>query len=210
MNGPNGQWTLERLARMIDLSAVRAEADADEIRRLAEAAKRYRCICVFVLPAFLPELKAQLADAPEVGLGGVVGFPSGGHGTAIKVAEARDQLAQGATELDMVINVGMLRSGRDRFVEDDIRAVVEAADGTPLKVILEAHHLSDEEIVRGSRLAVRAGARLRQDRDRLVPDRGHAPQRAVDKADRRRRGPGESRRRRPRPGHRDRDCTAWA
>ena len=158
MNGPDGQWTLERLARMIDLSAVRAEADADEIRRLAEAAKRYRCICVFVLPAFLPEIKAQLADAPEVGLGGVVGFPSGGHGTAVKVAEARDQLAQGATELDMVINVGMLRSGRDRFVEDDIRAVVEAADGTPLKVILEAHHLSDEEIVRGSRLAVRAGA----------------------------------------------------
>jgi deoxyribose-phosphate aldolase len=61
-------------------------------------------------------------------------------------------------ELDMVINVGMLRSGRDRYVEDDIRGVVAAAQGTPVKVILEAHYLTDEEIVRGSRMAVRAGA----------------------------------------------------
>ena len=158
MNGTNGKITPEMLARMLDLSAVRAEADADEIGRLAEVAKRYNCVCVFVLPAFFAELKEHLADAPDVGLGGVVGFPSGGHSTEIKVAEARDLLAQGATELDMVINIGMLRSGRDRYVEDDIRAVVEAAEGTPVKVILEAHHLNDEEIIRGSRLAVQAGA----------------------------------------------------
>jgi len=87
-----------------------------------------------------------------------VGFPSGAHSTAIKVAEAREQLAAGAVELDMVINVGMLRSGRDSFVEEDIRAVANAAGAVPLKVILEAHYLTDDEIVRGSRLAVRAGA----------------------------------------------------
>jgi deoxyribose-phosphate aldolase len=74
------------------------------------------------------------------------------------VAEAREQVALGAAELDMVINVGMLRSGRDEYVENDIRAVVAAGGGTPVKVILEAHYLTDDQIVRGSRLAVRAGA----------------------------------------------------
>jgi deoxyribose-phosphate aldolase len=150
--------TVQTLARMMDLSAVRAEVDAAEVRQLAEAARRFRCVCAFVLPCYLPELKTLLADAPEVGVGVVVGFPSGGHSTAVKVAEARQQLAEGATELDMVINVGMLRSGRNQYVEDDIRAVVEAAEGLPVKVILEAHHLSDDQIVQGSRLAVCAGA----------------------------------------------------
>jgi deoxyribose-phosphate aldolase len=150
--------TVERLARMMDLSAVRAEVEAAEVCQLAEAAQRYRCVCAFVLPCYLPELKALLAATPEVGVGGVVGFPSGAHSTATKVAEARQQLHQGATELDMVINVGMLRSGRQQYVEDDIRAVVQAAQGLPVKVILEAHWLTDEQIVAGSRLAVRAGA----------------------------------------------------
>jgi deoxyribose-phosphate aldolase len=143
---------------MLDLSAVRAEVDVSEVCRLAETAKRYQCVCAFVLPSHMPQLKTLLADAPQVGLGGVVGFPSGGHTTATKVAEAREQLALGVTELDMVINVGMLRSGRDRYIEDDIRAVVEAAEGLPVKTILEAHHLTDDEIVRGCQIAVRAGA----------------------------------------------------
>jgi len=143
---------------MLYLSAVRTDVDMAEVRRLAEAAKKHHCICAFVLPSHLPELRALLADSPDVGLGAVVGFPSGAHSTAVKAAEAREQLALGASELDMVINVGMLLSGRDRYVEDDIRAVVEAADGTPVKVILEAHYLNDEQIVRGSQIAVRAGA----------------------------------------------------
>jgi deoxyribose-phosphate aldolase len=143
---------------MLDLSAVRAEVDADEVHRLAQTARQWRCVCAFVLPCYLPELKALLADDPDVGVGGVVGFPSGAHATSVKVAEAQQQLAEGATELDMVINVGMLRSGRTRYVADDIRAVVETAQGVPVKVILEAHHLTDEQIVAGSRLAVQAGA----------------------------------------------------
>jgi deoxyribose-phosphate aldolase len=150
--------TWQMLARMLDLSAVRTDVDSSEVQRLAETAKKYHCVCAFVLPSHLPELRALLADSSEVGLGAVVGFPSGAHSTAIKVAEAREQLAVGASELDMVINVGMLRSGRDRYVEDDIRAVVEAAAGTPVKAILEAHYLTDDQIVRGSLLAVCAGA----------------------------------------------------
>jgi deoxyribose-phosphate aldolase len=150
--------TVQSLARMMDLSAVRAEVDAAEVRRLAETAKQYQCVCAFVLPCYLAELKSLLADSPEVGIGATIGFPSGAHSTATKVAEVREQRALGATELDMVINVGKLRSGCDAYVEADIRAVVEAADGTPVKVILEAHHLTDAEIVRGSQLAVRGGA----------------------------------------------------
>ncbi|MCY2989144.1 MAG: deoxyribose-phosphate aldolase, partial [Planctomycetota bacterium] len=92
------------------------------------------------------------------GVGAVVGFPSGAVSTASKVAETREQIGQGATEVDMVLNVGMLRSGREQFVEDDIRAVVRAASGVPVKVILEAHYLSDEQILRASRICVRAGA----------------------------------------------------
>ncbi len=150
--------TVDELARRIDLSAVRTEVELTEVRQLAELAKQYRCVCTFVMPCYLPELKRLLADTPEVGVGAVVGFPSGAVSTAIKVAETCEQIAQGATEVDMVLNVGMLRSGREQFVEDDIGAVVRAALGIPVKVILEAHYLSDEQILRASRICVRAGA----------------------------------------------------
>lgn len=150
--------TVQELARMMDLSAVRTDVHIDEVRLLAEVCRQYGCICAFVMPCYMEELKAFLADATETGIGGVVGFPSGAQSTATKVAEVNEHRAFGVQELDMVINVGMLRSGRDRYVEDDVRAVVEAAQGTPVKVILEAHYLTDQEIVRGSQLSVRAGA----------------------------------------------------
>jgi deoxyribose-phosphate aldolase len=150
--------SIRQLARMMDLSAVRTDVDLTEVHELAATAQRYHCVCAFVLPCYLTELKRLLASAPDVGVGAVVGFPSGAHSRATKVAEAREQIAQGASEVDMVINVGMLRSGCDQYVEDDIRAVVEAAQGIPVKVILEAHYLTDDQIVRGSQLIVRAGA----------------------------------------------------
>jgi len=152
------QVTVGQLARMMDLSAVRTDVELDEIRRLAETCKQYGCMCAFAMPCYLPELKRLLADAPTVGLGAVVGFPSGAVSTATKVAEVREQIAQGAVEADMVVNVGMLRSGGDEYVENDIRAVVDAAGGVPVKVILEAHYLDDKQLARGCRLAVRAGA----------------------------------------------------
>lgn len=150
--------TVSELARRIDLSAVRTDVEVAEVRQLAELAKKYQCICTFVMPCYLSELKRCLAGAPQVGLGAVVGFPSGAHSTAIKVAEVREQLAVGVNEVDMVLNVGWLRSGDEAAVEADIRAVVAAAASVPVKVILEAHYLSDEQIVRASQLCVRAGA----------------------------------------------------
>ena len=150
--------TVDDIARMTDLSTVRAHHTLAEVRELAECAKRYHCKIAYVLPCYLEELKVLLADAPEVGPAAAVGFPSGGHTTEIKVAEAKTLVAAGSAELDMVANVGMLRSGRDDFVEEEIRRVVEAAGEIMVKVILECHYLSDDEIRRGSEICVRAGA----------------------------------------------------
>jgi len=150
--------TVHDLARLIDLSAVRAECDENEIRELAATARRLGVVCVFAQPCYTRLLKSLLADAPHIGIGGVVGFPSGAHTPSIKLAEARQQLADGATELDMVINIGLLRSGNDQAVREDIRAVVNAAGGVPVKVILECHWLTPGQIRSGSELCVEAGA----------------------------------------------------
>lgn len=149
---------IRQLARMIDLSAVRADVDLAEVRRLADVCKQYQCVCAFVMPCYMPQLKKWLSDAPAVGLGGVVGFPSGAQTTAMKLDEVHSHVEMGATEIDMVINVGMLKSGNDDYVADEIQAVVDAAGEIPVKTILEVHHLSDDEIVRASQIAVQAGA----------------------------------------------------
>jgi len=152
------QLTVTDVARMMDLSAVKTDTDLDAVNQLAEHAKRLNCICAYALPCHLARLKTLLEDAPDVLVGAAVGFPSGGHATSIKAAEARQCLADGADELDMVINVGMLRSGQYDFVEQDIKAVIDAAEGKLVKVILEAHYLTDDQIRRGSEICVRAGA----------------------------------------------------
>ncbi len=152
------QLTLHDVARMMELSSVRTDVDLAEVRELAEQVKKYNCVIAYVLPCYMPELKTLLEDAPEVGIGGTVGFPSGAHATEIKVAETRQCLADGADELDMVINVGLLRSGRLDRVEDDVRRVIDAADGTPVKVILECHYLTDDQIRQGCEICIRTGA----------------------------------------------------
>lgn len=152
------QLSVHELARLIDLSSVRADVNLAEVDRLATQASKYNCIIAYVLPCYLARLKELLVDAPEVGPAAAVGFPSGGHTTESKVAETRELVAAGSVELDMVANVGMLLSGRYDYVEDEIRRVRDAADGTPLKVILECHFLGDDQIRRGSEACVRAGA----------------------------------------------------
>ena len=103
---------------------------------------------------------AELLAGTDVAVGTVVGFPHGSSTTATKLAEAREALAAGATELDMVIDIGALKSGRDERVGADIGAVVEVAHaaGAIVKVILENTYLTDDEKVRGCRAAESAGA----------------------------------------------------
>lgn len=150
--------TANELARMVDLSAVRTDVPIDEVRQLAALARQYNCVCAFAMPCYTRELAALLAEAPQVHVGGTVGFPSGAAATAIKAAEARRQLADGADELDMVMNVGLLLSRRYDDVLADIRTVVDAAGATPVKVIIETHYLGDDQILRAAELCLKAGA----------------------------------------------------
>lgn len=145
------------IARMIDLSAVRTDSDEQEVRDLAAMAQRHNCICVFSLPAFTPLVVELLRNTPQVHVGGAVGFPSGGDTTASKVFQTRELISMGCHEIDMVINVGKLRSGHLQEVEDDIRAVVEAAAPVPVKAILECHYLDKAQICAACAVAIRAG-----------------------------------------------------
>lgn len=146
--------TPQKLARIVDISAVRAQHGQREITEMVERAKQHRFIAVHVLPAWVPFLRAQLEGEQDILVGAPVGFPSGGHTTATKVAEAKGLVADGVQELDMVINVGKLKSGADAYVRDEIKAVVEAAGDRPVKVILEVHHLTPDEIRRACELAI--------------------------------------------------------
>lgn len=148
----------KELARMIDLSCVRADSSLDEIREMAETAKTYGCICVFALPAHTPMLIDLVADRDDILVGGVVGFPDGSATTAGKVAEALELRKMGCDELDMVINIPWLQAGATERVAQELTAVIEAAAGIPVKVILECHYLSDAEIVTACHIAASCGA----------------------------------------------------
>jgi deoxyribose-phosphate aldolase len=148
--------TTAQIAGMMDLSSVYGQCDESEIRQLATAAIEHKVAAAVVLPCFVPMIVELVAG--RVLVASVVGFPGGAVLTETKAAEARRLVELGCGELDMVINVGMLRSGREDYVRADIAAVVAAASGKPVKVILEVHHLSDEQIRTACRLCLEAGA----------------------------------------------------
>ncbi len=149
---------ISRIARMIDLSCVQANSSIDEIKEVAKFAIKYNCICTFALPAHTPLLIDLLKDYPQIFVGGVVGFPDGGATTNGKVAEAIELKQMGVNELDMVINIAWLKSKQYDQVLNDIQSVVKAAEGTPVKVILECHHLTNDEIIKACKICVEAGA----------------------------------------------------
>lgn len=146
------------VARLIDISAVQAPHGNAEIEELVHQAKEYRFIAVHVLPCWVPFLRELLSDAPDILIGAPVGFPSGAHRTEIKVAEAQLLVRDGVQEMDMMLNVGKLRSGDLRYCEEEIRAVVQAAGDVPVKVILEVHYLDRDQIRRACEACIRAGA----------------------------------------------------
>lgn len=150
-------FDLKTLPRMIDISAVRTDVTLEEVYNVIKAAKLYRFICVFAMPSYTPLLIEELKDEPDIKVGGVVGFPSGADTTSVKVAQAKELLAMGCDEIDMVINVGKLLSGDYDYVKEDIKAIVDIAGDKPVKAILEISYLTDEQIAKGSVLAVDAG-----------------------------------------------------
>ncbi len=150
--------TYQQLAKVIDHSLLKPELTEADVIAGCELAARYHVASVCVKPADVP-LAARLLKGSDVAVGTVIGFPHGSSTTAVKVFEAQDALANGAVELDMVINIGALRSGKYDYVKDEIHAVVEAAKGKALvKVILENAYLTDEQKVTACQLAEAAGA----------------------------------------------------
>lgn len=137
------------IAKLIDLSAVKAEDDDEYIKMLVESAKKYRCIAVYPLASRVPLVKELLNGEEDILIGGTVGFPSGGETTQSKVFAAKELISIGCKEVDMVINISKLRSKRYKEVQQDISAVVEACEKIPVKVILECHYLTEEEILQG-------------------------------------------------------------
>lgn len=151
--------TNNEIARLIDHTLLKADASREAVIRLAEEAKQYRFASVCVNPAQVKTAYEVLKDTPDVKVCTVIGFPLGATMPEVKAFEVREAIAAGATEVDMVINIGALKDKQDDLVEQDIRAVVEAAKGKALtKVIIETCLLTDEEKVRACRLAVKAGA----------------------------------------------------
>lgn len=148
---------LLKIPRMIDISGVRTDVTLEELDQIVLLAQQYRFVCAFAMPCFTHYLVEKLSQDDDIMVGGVVGFPSGADTTSLKVADVKEMMAAGVHELDMVINVGALKSGRYDLVRDDIRAVVDAASGLPVKSILEVAYLTDDEIARGAELAVEAG-----------------------------------------------------
>lgn len=152
------ELTERDIAKAIDHSLLRPELDDDFVEDGCRLAAEYHVASVCVRPADVARAKAIL-DGTDVAVGTVIGFPHGDHRTDVKVFEATQALADGATELDMVIAIGALRSGRDADVEADIKAVVDVAHaaGAIVKVIFENAYLTDDEIVRACRLTEAAG-----------------------------------------------------
>ncbi len=147
------------IAKTIDHSLLRPELDDAFVEEGIRVAAEYDVASVCVPPIHVRRAATMLAGS-DVKVGTVVGFPHGYATTETKVAETRQALADGATEIDMVIRIGALRSGHDADVQSDIAAVVEAAHagGAIVKVIFENAYLTDDEKIRASRLTEAAGA----------------------------------------------------
>ena len=149
----------EDVAKTIDHSLLRPELDDAFITEGCQLAAKYQVASVCVRPADVPRAVQLLGDS-GVAIGTVIGFPHGSTTREVKVFEAQQALRSGATELDMVINIGALRSGRDAYVKEEIAVIVNIAHaaGAIVKVIMENAYLDDAQKVRGCQLAEAAGA----------------------------------------------------
>lgn len=145
------------LASMIDHTLLKPEATEEQLKKLCAEAREYLFASVCVNPSNVALCAQELKGTPVM-VCTVIGFPLGATDTASKADETRHAIDNGASEIDMVINVGALKSHKDDTVEADIRAVVQAAQGRTVKVILETGLLNDEEKVRACRLSEKAGA----------------------------------------------------
>ena len=154
----NQDITREEIASLIDHTLLKPEATKEQIITLCQEAADYQFKTVCVNPSWVETCAKELKET-NVGIATVIGFPLGATSTFTKVAETRDVIAQGATEIDMVINIGALKSGDSETVKKDIACVVQAANNQVLvKVIIETGFLTEDEKKLACQLAKEAGA----------------------------------------------------
>ena len=147
------------LARHLEHTLLRSDATAAEIRRLCEEARTHRFHAVCVNGSRV-ELARHLVDDADVQVVAAVGFPLGAMDSGVKVHETEAARDAGAQEIDVVLNIGRLKDGEDRYVLRELRDIVEAAEGLPVKGIIEACLLTEDEKVRACRLIMEAEARF--------------------------------------------------
>ena len=149
----------DQLACMIDHAALKPDLTYEDLNAACETAHKFGVKSICVRPCDVP-LAADIMEKSKVLVGTVVGFPSGSHHPKIKVAETKQAIADGADEIDMVANISWLKAGAYDLVESEISAVVEAAEGKCVKVILECCYLTDEQIEGGCKAVISAGAQF--------------------------------------------------
>lgn len=150
--------TAKEIAQMIDISCVRTTSSKADIEEMVAAARRYGFGQISVNQCFIPYTRQLLKGSLNIHIVGNVSFPSGSDSTSLKVAQAKEMLAAGCDEIDMVMNIGKLRSKELGEVEADVRAVIETAHPVPVKVIIEVMYLTREETEQACGICVRSGA----------------------------------------------------
>lgn len=148
-----------KINRLIDHTLLKPEATRDQVKKLCEEAVTFDFFSVCLNP-FYVHYAAQLLYGTNVQVCTVIGFPLGLSTTETKVFETKKAIDEGATEIDMVINIGALKNREYDIVEEDIKAVVKAAGKKTVKVIFETSLLSDEEKIKACELSAKAGAKF--------------------------------------------------
>ncbi|MEM0089813.1 MAG: deoxyribose-phosphate aldolase [Nitrososphaerota archaeon] len=147
----------KRLAELIDHTDVRPTATDADIRRLCDEAIKYGFRAICVQPCFVKLASRLLANDSRVKVCTVVGFPFGTNVTDVKVFEAKKAIDDGAEELDVVMNISMVKSGNYAYVEEELNRLMDVAAGTVIKLIIETGYLTVEEMGKICDIAVRAG-----------------------------------------------------
>ncbi len=152
------QLTPREIAKMIDLSCVRTTSSKADIVDMVHAAREYGFGQVSVLQCMVPYTHLLLKEAPGIRLVGNISFPSGSDSTSLKVLQAHELVDAGCDEIDMVMNIGLLRSGELEEVETDVRKVIDTVHPLPVKVIIEIMYLNHLEMEQACRICIQSGA----------------------------------------------------
>ncbi|MCX7785993.1 MAG: deoxyribose-phosphate aldolase [candidate division WOR-3 bacterium] len=150
---------IKNLNKYIDHTLLKPEASEKDIMKLCAEAKQYKFATVFVNPCYV-KLASMLLKGSKVKVGCAVGFPLGATTTEVKVLEALQAIKNGADEIDMVINIGAVKSKNYKLIEDDIKSVVKAVKPISVKTILETCLLTDEEKIKVAKIAKKVGAKF--------------------------------------------------